>query len=283
MSAIALDRVTGMPWGLWLRQTLAVARLELRKSFLQRRGWWFLAAMPVVLTGAHSLIAASGKWPCSIGVDTRAYATIFQFLILRFCIFFGCAGVFTTAFRGETAEKTLHYYLLTPMRREVLVAGKYVAGEVTALFFFAGGAVLSYILITLHFGAAHWEHMFRGTGLYEVTWYAITATLACLGYGAIFLGLGLWFKNPMIPVAVVMVWENLNPFLPSLLKKVSVIFYLKGLCPVDVPMSGSLSLIEVLTDPTPAWLAIPGLLVLTAVLLALTGLSVRRMEASYGE
>src|ERR1022692_1274046 len=164
-----LARLKNMPWGMWTRQTLAVARLELRRSFLQRRGWWVLAAMPVVLTGAHSAIAMSGNWNCSIGVDTRAYAAIFQFLILRFCIFFGCAGIFTTSFRGETVEKTLHYYFLTPMRREVLAAGKYLAGEVTALVFFAGGAALSYFLITAHFGAAHWEHMLRGTGLYEMT------------------------------------------------------------------------------------------------------------------
>jgi len=281
-----LPQLKAMPWGMWMRQTLAVARLESRRSFLQRRGWWILAALPVVLTGTHSLVAMSGSWlggMCSIGVDTRAYAAIFQFLILRFCIFFGCAGIFTTCFRGETTEKTLHYYFLTPMRREVLAAGKYLAGEATALIFFAGGAALSYMLITLHFGAAHWEHMFRGTGLYELTWYTVIAVLACLGYGAIFMAVGLWFKNPMIAVAVVMVWENLNPFLPSLLKKFSVIFYLKGLCPVDVPMSGSLSLIEVLTNPTPAWIAIPGLLILTAVVLAMACFSVRRMEVSYGE
>jgi ABC-type Na+ efflux pump permease subunit len=277
--------IAGMPWGMWARQSLAVARLELRRSFLQRRGWWILAAMPVVVTGAHSLIAMGGQWigTCSIGVDTRAYAAIFQFLILRFCIFFGCAGIFTTSFRGESVDKTLHYYFLTPMRREVLAVGKYLAGEATALIFFAGGAGLSYILITLHFGAVHWEHMFRGTGMYELTWYVAIAALACLGYGAIFLALGLWLKNPMIGVAIVLVWENLNPFLPSLLKKFSVIFYLKGLCPVDVPMSGSLSLIEVLTNPTPAWIAIPGLLILTVAVLAIACFSVRRMEVSYGD
>ena len=46
---------------------------------------------------------------------------------------------------------------------------------------------------------------------------------------------GLLFRNPMIPAAVVWVWEGLNPFLPALLKKISVIFYLKSLCPVEVP------------------------------------------------
>ena len=59
----------------------------------------------------------------------------------------------------------------------------------------------------------------------------LVAALACVGYGAVFLMCGLFFRNPMIPAAVVMVWENLNPFLPTVLKKISVIFYLKNLCP----------------------------------------------------
>jgi hypothetical protein len=57
------------------------------------------------------------------------------------------------------------------------------------------------------------------------------ALLASVGYGAVFLIAGLFFRNPVIPAAVVWVWENLNPFLPGFLKKISVIFYLKGLAP----------------------------------------------------
>ena len=30
----------------------------------------------------------------------------------------------------------------------------------------------------------------------------------------------LFFRNPMIPAAVVMVWENVNPFLPTVLEKI---------------------------------------------------------------
>ena len=37
-------------------------------------------------------------------------------------------GIFSNLFRGEMLEKTLHYYYLTPLRRELLVAGKYLGG-----------------------------------------------------------------------------------------------------------------------------------------------------------
>ena len=58
------------------------------------------------------------------------FAAMFQFFYLRAAIFFGCMGIFSNLFRGEMLEKTLHYYYLTPMRRELLVAGKYLAGPV---------------------------------------------------------------------------------------------------------------------------------------------------------
>ena len=79
-----------------------------------------------------------------------------------------------------------------------------------------------------------------------------------------FLLTGVLFRNPMIPAAVVFVWENLNPFLPSLLKKFSIIFYLKSLCPVgEIPADGPLAFLATMTEPTPAWLAIPGLLIVS--------------------
>jgi hypothetical protein len=91
------------------------------------------------------------------------------------------------------------------------------------------------------------------------------------------------FRNPMIPAAVVWVWEGLNPFLPALLKKISVIFYLKSLLPVEVPAPPPFSVMVIETDPTPAWLAVPGLLAVAAILLVYAAVSARRVEISYGE
>ena len=106
--------------------------------------------------------------------------------------------------------------------------------------------------------------------------YMLVAALACVGYGAVFLMCGLFFRNPMIPAAVVFVWENLNPFLPAVLKKISVIFYLRSLCPVEVPVPPPFSVMVIDADPTPAWLAVPGLLALSLILLAYTALSARQ-------
>jgi hypothetical protein len=94
---------------------------------------------------------------------------------------------------------------------------------------------------------------------------------------------GLRYGNPMIPAAVVFVWEGINPFLPSMLQKVSVIHYLKGLIPVEVPVPPPLNVVVVDTESTPAWLAIIGLLLVTALLLAYSAMTAREGEISYGE
>jgi len=112
---------------------------------------------------------------------------------------------------------------------------------------------------------------------------AVVAALACAGYGAVFLMSGLFFRNPMIPAAVVMIWENINPFLPTFLKKISIIFYLKNLCPVEIPIPPPFNVMVIDADPPPFWIAVPGLLAVSLILLIYSGLSARQGEINYGE
>ena len=272
---------------LWMRQLAAVWRLEWKKTLFSRRGWWIycLALAPVFLTGMHWLIELriSGSHHQTLGDDSEGFAALFQFFTLRGAIFFGCMGLFGNLFRGEMLAGTLHYYYLTPLRRDVLVLGKYLAGLAAALLLFVGGTVVSFLFIGAHAGAAYTAYILHGPGLSQLTWYAVTAALACVGYGAIFLMTGLFFRNPMIAGAVVFVWEGVNPFLPSLLQKVSVIFYLRNLAPVEVPVPPPLNLMVIAADPSPAWLAIFGLLAVSGLLLAYTAVSARTAEIGYGE
>jgi len=270
----------------WVRQVVAVLRLELKRTALSKRGWWIycLAVGPVLIMLLHWLVmsrASSSRH--SIGDDSVAFAAMFLFFYLRGAIFFGCMGIFSNLFRGEMLEKTLHYYFLTPMRRELLVAGKFLAGLVVALALFVGSTALSFLLIGKHAGAAWTDYLMHGPGMSQLGSYMLVAALACFGYGAVFLMCGLLYKNPLIPAAVVWVWENLNPFLPTLLKKISVIFYLKSLCPVEVPVPPPLNLMVIDADPAPLWLAVPGLLAVALLLLAYTAISARHAEISYGE
>jgi ABC-type transport system involved in multi-copper enzyme maturation permease subunit len=271
---------------LWRRQIAAVLRLEMKKTFFSRRGWWIycLAAGPVLITLLHWLFELHRRGnDHHLGDDSIVFAALFQVFYLRATIFFGCMGIFSNLFRGEMLEKTLHYYYLTPLRRELLVIGKYLAGLSAALVLFVGSTAAAFLTLGRHFGPAWSDYLYHGPGLSQLGSYMLVAALACVGYGAVFLMCGLFFRNPMIPAAVVFVWENLNPFLPALLKKISVIFYLRSLCPVEVPVPPPFSVMVIDADPTPAWIAVFGLLSLSLILLAYTAISARQTEINYGD
>ena len=281
-----MSEMAKLPWALWRRQIGAVLRLELKKSFLSRRGLWIylLALGPILLTAGHSLhVMSTGHTFCSIAEDSMAFATIFQFFYLKFGIFFGCVAVFTNLFRGEVLERTLHYYFLSPVRREVLLVAKYLSGLTAATVLFTASAAIAYLTISMHFGQEYRKFILNGPGAQQLLWYVAIAALACIGYGAIFLMMGLVYRNPMVPAAVIMIWEGINGFLPPLLKKFSVIFYLKSLCPVDVPLPGGLALLALEADPVPAYLAIPGLLVVSLAILYLAARRVAKFQISYSE
>jgi ABC-type transport system involved in multi-copper enzyme maturation permease subunit len=269
-------------WSLWAKQLAAVVRTDLKKNFFTRRGTWIymLAFAPVVIIGAHSIESWGGR-RCNLQEDTRILAYIFQIFYLRLGIFFGCLGIFTWLIRGEIVEKSLHYYFLAPMRRELLVLGKFIAGAITAIFFFGLGVLASFNLMYVHFGPPGRAFVFDGPGLGHLAAYLGVTVLACLGYGSIFLALSLLLKNPMITAAIVLIWETFHAVLPSVLQKFSVTFYLKYLCPVSIPPDGVMALFTVVSDPVSPWIAVPGLLTLCLAVLALACLKVRRLEISY--
>ncbi|HLW78929.1 MAG TPA: hypothetical protein VKU44_04940 [Terriglobia bacterium] len=282
--------LTRLPWALWWAQIGAVLRIELRKTLLARRGWWiYLAAFaPVLMFGLHSLVKLKSGEPCDLGRDTHIFAAVFQFFFVRLVIFFGCVGIFMNLFRGEVLEKSLHYYFLAPIRREVLLAGKYVSGVLAAGLIFGSSTVLQTAALYWHFDSSQLrEFLYQGHGLEYLASYVGVAILASIGYGSIFLAAGVMLRNPLVPAFVVFVWEAINGFLPPLLQKISVIYYLKSLCPVEAPSAvvdqgNPLSLIAFNAEPAAAAVAIFALMALSAVVLVIAGLQVRRMEINYG-
>jgi ABC-type transport system involved in multi-copper enzyme maturation permease subunit len=218
---------------------------------------------------------------CNIKEDTEILAVIFQVFYLHLGIFFGCLGLFTWLFRGEIVEKTLHYYFLSPMRREVMIAGKFLAGVAASVIIFGSSVLLACTLMYAHFGAPGRAYVFDGPGFGQIAAYLGVTVLACLGYGAVFLALSLVFKNPILPGIVVLLWETFHAALPALLQKLSVTFYLKQLCPVSIPSDGLLALFTVVAEPVSPWIAVPGLLVLSTAILSLACWRIRRTEVSY--
>ncbi len=218
--------------------------------------------------------------------DRMVFAGIFQYFYVRLAIFFGCLGIFMYLFRGEMSNRTLHFWFLAPARREVLLAGKYAAGLIASAVIFGGGALLTLAAMLWPHDAVEIQAWWNAGGMGHVFWYAAAAALGCVGYGSVFLAVGLYVRNPIIPAAVLLAWEWVNGILPHALQKMSILYYLQSLCPVPAPMdTDAPALIRLLAAPAaPASRpgAILGLLILTAFVLWIAGFAVRRMQISYG-
>ncbi len=353
---------------LWCTQILAIVRLEMKKTFLSRRGLWvyLLAFAPLLLFTARSVSIAhhrselrrtarghpissedlsalrtgmtrdevtqklgepfsQRRWHSggnrteraeffhcrytdgnaevflffengslknihrnefdTLPQVSRIFAGVFHSYYLRLAVFFGCVGIFVNLFRGEMLDKSLHFYLLTPVRREILLAGKYAAGLLAAVVIFTSSTALQWLALLWQFDNAAIADFLGTTGWSQFSWYLAVTALACVGYGSVFLAVGLLFRNPIVPTAVVLLWEGVNPFLPAALKKVSMIHYLQSLCPVDAARDEQVpGLVHLLISPVqPAThaVAILSIVLLTCVVLAAAARLSRRMEINY--
>src|SRR5438105_4905310 len=89
---------------LWTRQVAAIMRLEVRKNFIGKRAIliYLIAATPILLMAA---VSAEISWQQSrnnvnIGETNIVFANLYEGMILRTIIFFGCAWIFMNLFRG---------------------------------------------------------------------------------------------------------------------------------------------------------------------------------------
>ena len=281
IEAVPTKSETPLDWGLWLRQIGAIFRLEIQKNFLGRRSLliYLIAFLPLLPMLAVAVVRPPGNEWRDFNQYGTIYAVIYNALILRTVIFFGSAWIFMNLFRGELVDRSLHYYFLSAVRREVLVVGKYFSGLVTTLTLFTGTTIVSMLLLYFpHFSSQSLRYFTEGRGLTQLLTYAGITMLACVGYGAFFLVVGLFIRNPIIPAIVLYGWEWLNFLLPPLLKKISVIHYLNSLVPVPI----SEGPFAVVAEPTPAWIAIPSMLGVTLLVLILAAYRSRHMEIRYG-
>lgn len=269
------------PWSLWWIQFRRFARIEIRRNLFTKRAWWvyFLAFIPVVIILLHLFIDSHPGF--NMSDDTQVLAGVVQLYYVRLGIFFGCLGIFSRLIRGEMIERSLHYYLLSPVRREVILLAKFFAGAVSSVAVFGTAMIADFILMYVGYGAAGQDYMLHGQGLGQIEAYLLIVVLACLGYGSIFLLLSLMFRNPMPGAMLLLGWEAINPVMPSLLQKFSVASYLRHLMPVSVPAEGVFALLTVETEPVSAWIAVIGLLALITAVLVYSCIRMRRLEIRY--
>jgi ABC-type transport system involved in multi-copper enzyme maturation permease subunit len=263
-------------WTLWARQAGAIARFELKRFLLARRwvGIYIMALAPVALMYAHSRMPFRGG-DLTANVS-QGFAPLFQFFILEFGVFIACAVVFSQLFRGDILEKTLHFYLLTPARREVIAVGKYLAGVILVAGLFTISTAAAY-LVGYSSSGVFASFFFEGPGFIHLARYLTVTVLATIAYGAVFLLMGLVFKNPGVPAFFLWGFESFSFALPSVLQRASIVHYLRPILPVHVDL-GSFA---ILIDPVPPVAGIPILFLITAILLSGSGWFVRSTQVTY--
>ncbi|MDE0660541.1 MAG: hypothetical protein OXI79_12930 [Gammaproteobacteria bacterium] len=251
--------------GVWkrrARQVRAVVDVELRKMLGGRR------AVPVCLLAALPVIVIF-----VIVVETMparsAFGAIYSVVVLGATVFFGCALVFTHLFRSEILRRSLHFYLLAPLRREALTLAKYAAGLLLAYALFGGVTILVHPMFMAATG--DWVVL-------ETFHYLGITLLGCTAYGALFLLFGTLFRNPILPVAALLGWEMLNFLLPAGIRIASVSYHLKSLLPGPGPVELAMGVPAELPSPAAA---VGSLLMLSAAAVALACFRVRRMEIRY--
>jgi len=273
----ARDGADAAGGGVRLRQLRAVFLLELVRLARSREGraTLFFALAPVLL----SIVAlAARQETVGIGHAERVFAVLFQNLVLQGTAFFGCLFAFGGLVRGEQLGKTLHHLFLAPVRREVVLLGKYLAALAATATLFGATSAATYLLLLFDSGRhAAVAHLAAGAGMRLVA-YVLVVVLACAAYGALFLAFGQWVRNPIFPALVFWGWDHLSFLLPEVLKRLGLIHYLLSLTPVKAPES----FLEILGEPLPAWVAILVPLLFSAALLAASAWKVRRTEVDYG-
>src|ERR1700761_4096594 len=154
-----MSQLARQPWSLWWIQLRRLTQIEVRRNLWSRRASWiyFLAFAPTCILFVHTAFASHIS--LDMGDDTNVLAGIVQFYYIRLGIFFGCLGIYSRLIRGEMVERSLHFYLLSPVRREVLLLGKFAAGSISALLLFGSAMIANVFLLYAPFGAAGRDYL----------------------------------------------------------------------------------------------------------------------------
>lgn len=283
-STLAYPQPIAPGFSLWRRQFMAIMWNTMARSLLSKR----VMVTLVLISLPMLFITLLGVLPLddgesvlrTVGNARYIFAIIYSTFILAAVLYLGNAIIFTQLIRGEILDSSIHFALLTPVRREILVLGRFTGGLLSTFLLFGGATLVSYLLLYLPLGMNRLTlDLSGGVALEQITAYLLMTFLACLGYGSVFMATGFIFRNPFIPVIGLAGWEFINFLMPPALKIISVVYYLKNLMPVSIN-EGPLPL-AVVASPMPAYLSVLGIVVIAAVALTISVQYMRRMQVNY--
>lgn len=220
------------------QQIRAVANVDFRRTLGGRRtlGLVLFCSIPIAIAIIRSLMFPEAA-RLDVGRTTHELAQVFSLFQLRFIVYFGCAFLFVKSWRGEVLQRSLHLTLLLPIRRGDLIMGKYLGALAVALTVLLPSTLGLIVMYRLANGLERTlQVIFSSQGIGHLFAYLAITALAIIGYGAMFLLAGLFFKNPMIPAALYLGFEALAPFLPLPIRVFSIARHLDALIPVPITL-----------------------------------------------
>jgi ABC-type transport system involved in multi-copper enzyme maturation permease subunit len=253
------------------RQVAAATRLALHRTLRSSHLWVALAfaGLPLLLMAAQAafmmvvsgfsfsdpLLAegVAGPTGVTLGEGARAASTkdIFQTILigayLHFAVFFSATLFGNSALRQEIDDQTLHYLYLQPVRRWVVVLGKYLGFLLMAVPIFCGAVILGQLLILLPYGVDGLRNvLFTASRLTGLLRECLVVATALALFSAVFMAVGSVLKNLFV-VFIFYGWEQLSSLLPTTLKNYSLTYYFKHMMPNQAGGRGAA--FEILAEP----------------------------------
>ena len=298
MNDLGTDEI--VPKRLWWRQIRAVMDIEIKKHFWGKRSLalYLLTMLPVLVVAINAYNVRNGmryeqKFEqyedgtkarpegderFTLTTQTAGFARFYSGFLLQVITFFTCLRIFLGLFRVELMERGLHFYFLSPIRRDLLVVGKFLSGFLPASLLLG---VVTILCVFLHYLPYGWSvsraYLFDGPGLAHGLAYLGTTVMACLGYGTLFFLFGFFFKNSVVPAVILFIYEVFSFLWPALLKKFTIIFYLQSITPIPTVSSA----FAIVAEPVGLGFSLPGFLLFTAGAIAMISFFIRRMDIRY--
>jgi ABC-2 type transport system permease protein len=261
-----------------VRSAVRVFDLSLGQMLWSRRTIFMglVLAVPVIIAVVERLLAIGGITAVRVNDVRVGGPTIFG-LIVWLCVrvIVPILGVFygTALIADEVDDKTITYLFTRPIRRGVVLLGKYFAYLVcTALVVLPAVVVVYFLVVPFREVPGTFASLAIDVGI---------LALGLATYGAVFAVVGAVLPRPAI-VGLVFAfgWEQAALLMPGYLSRLTIAYYLQALVPHAIPpQEGVSALLQVLIGkvPSPAT-CIAALAVTTAVALVLGCRVVERRE-----
>ena len=206
------------------RAARAVFDLTLEGMVWSRRSLLMAAllGLPIVVAIVYRAFLAAQIQQRLTAFDLYGYIVVFWYLrnVLPLVALF-----YATALVADEVEgRTLTYLLTRPVRREAILAGKFVAYVATTLSMALPAVVVTFFVLLTARGRTS-----LGGAVPDLLRDVGVLALALIAYGALFTLMGVLLKRPVIPgLHFLVVWELLAN-LPGYLPRFTLTAYLRSL------------------------------------------------------